>query len=158
MLTNWQTGKYATLMELQNDVAKNSLWRSSIVIIPRSGGSGTHQNKGKSPTTLPTFKRYQPIVFRLNNSGTHDNFGGNGSKSISNSKGQQGQLKDAKADFKRHTKLTTFDRSPKRERSTSSRNYESLNRAKRQLTFDAFNRRRQTNACINCRESWPRIQ
>ncbi len=32
LMTNWQTGKYATLMELQNDVAKISLWRSSTTI------------------------------------------------------------------------------------------------------------------------------
>jgi uncharacterized protein YbdZ (MbtH family) len=48
-MTNWQTGKYDTLMALQNDAAKNSLWRSSAVITPRSGGWNSHHNKGKTP-------------------------------------------------------------------------------------------------------------
>ena len=46
LMTNWQTGKYATLMELQTDAAKNSLWRSSTVITPRTGSSSSHHNKG----------------------------------------------------------------------------------------------------------------
>jgi hypothetical protein len=36
LMTNWQTGKYATLMDLQNVVANNSLWRSSTMITPRT--------------------------------------------------------------------------------------------------------------------------
>ena len=45
-MINWQTVKYVTLIELQNDVAKNSLWRSSTIITPRLGGSNSHHNKG----------------------------------------------------------------------------------------------------------------
>ena len=71
------------------------------------------------------------------------------SKSISNNKGQQGQLKDAKVDFKRHTKSNAFHMGLKRERSASSRHYESWNRVKILLTTDEFNKRRQTHACIN---------
>jgi hypothetical protein len=51
-------------MELQNDVAKNSLWRSSTIITPRSGGSNSHHNKGKAPIMQPTSKRDQPIGFK----------------------------------------------------------------------------------------------
>ena len=79
LMTNWQTGKYATLMELYNDAAKNSLWRSSTIITPRLGGSNTHQNKGKSPMTQPTSKRHHPVVYGRNNSGRHGNFGASGS-------------------------------------------------------------------------------
>jgi hypothetical protein len=41
LMTNWHTGKYATLMDLQNDAAKNSLWRSSTIITPSSYGSNS---------------------------------------------------------------------------------------------------------------------
>jgi hypothetical protein len=97
-------------MELQNDDANNSLWRSSTIITSRSSGSGTHQNKCKSPMTQPSFKRHHPIIFGLNNSSSHVSSRGNGSNGTSNNKGQQGPSKDAKEDFKRHTKSTTFDR------------------------------------------------
>ena len=46
LMTNWQTSKYAPLVDLQNDAAKNSLWRSSTIITPRSGGSTSHHDKG----------------------------------------------------------------------------------------------------------------
>jgi hypothetical protein len=53
LMTNWQTGKYATLMDLQNDAVKNSLWRSSTIITPRTGGSNFHHGKGKAPMPPP---------------------------------------------------------------------------------------------------------
>jgi hypothetical protein len=96
-------------MELQNDVGKNSLWRSSTIITPRSGGLGTRKNKGKSPMTQPTFKRHQPIIYGQDNVGSHGSFGGNGSKGTFNNKKQHEQSKYAQADFTRRTKSTTFD-------------------------------------------------
>ena len=44
LMINWQAGKCASLIALQNDVAMNSLWRSTAVNIPRSGNFGTSQN------------------------------------------------------------------------------------------------------------------
>ncbi len=67
LMSNWQAGKYATLMALQTDAAKNSLWRSSIVITPGIGDSNSHQNKGKSPMTQPNFKRPQLSNFGQKN-------------------------------------------------------------------------------------------
>ena len=64
IMTNWQTGKYATLMELLADAAKNTLWRSSTIITPRLGRSNLHHNKGKAPMMQPTSKRHHPIVFK----------------------------------------------------------------------------------------------
>ena len=64
-MITWQTGKYATLMDLHNDAAKNYLWRSSTIITPRSGGSNSHHGKGKAPMTQPNCKRHQPIVLGL---------------------------------------------------------------------------------------------
>ena len=92
LMTNWQTGKYATLMHLQNDSAKNTLWRSSTIITPRSGGSNSHHNKGKAPMTQPTSKRHQPIVFEQNNSGTcsRGSFEASGRKGISDNMGSWG--------------------------------------------------------------------
>ncbi len=79
-MTNSQSGKYDTLLVLNNDVVNNSLWQSSIMITPIFGGSGTNQNKGKSQMTQPTFKRPQPTNFGQNNSGSHSSFRGVGSK------------------------------------------------------------------------------
>ena len=64
LMTNWKTAKYATLVELQTDVAKNSLWRSSTIITPRQDISNSHHNKGKAPMPQSTSKRHQPIVFK----------------------------------------------------------------------------------------------
>jgi hypothetical protein len=72
--------------------------------------------------TQPTFKQHEPIIYLENNSNRRYNFEGNGIKGISNIKGQQGQSKDAKAEIKRYTKSTTFDRGLKRKRRTSDRN------------------------------------
>jgi hypothetical protein len=79
-------------MALQNDAAKNNLWRSSNVITPKTGGSNTRQNKGKILMTQPSFKRSQPSIFGQNNFGSHGNFGGNAHKGASKSKEPWGQL------------------------------------------------------------------
>ena len=110
LMSNWQSSKYATLMALQTDDAKNSLWRSSTVITPRSGGSSSHQNKGKSPMTQPNFKRPQLSNFGQKNSGSHGSFGGSGQKGASGSKGPWGQSKDDKANFKVSSKSVSFNK------------------------------------------------
>ena len=103
--------------------------------------------------TQPTYKRHQPIVYGQNNFGSHGNFGTNGSKGISNTKGSWGHPKDAKADFKGSSTSTTFDTHLKRERSTSGRSYESWSKAKKRLSFEEINKRRNTSAyCMNCGE------
>ncbi len=110
LMSNWQAGKYATLMALQIDVAKNSLWRSSTVITPRIGGFGSHQNKGKAPMTQPISKRPQLSNFGQRSSGSHGSFGGSGQIGASSSKGPWGQSKDDKADFKGSSKPVSFNK------------------------------------------------
>ena len=61
-------------------------------------------------------------------------------------------FKDAKAYFKGSSKSITFDKHSKRERSANSKNYESWNKAKKRLSTDEINRRRDTSACRNCGE------
>ncbi len=90
LMSNWQASEYATQMALQTNAAKNSLWRSSTVITPRTGGSNTHQNKGKIPITDPSFKRPQPSWFGQNNSCSHGIFAGSGHKGASIIKGPWG--------------------------------------------------------------------
>jgi hypothetical protein len=63
------------LMDLQNVVANNSLWRSSTMITPRTWVSNSHHGKGKAPMTQPTSKRLQPIGFGQNTFGNHGSFG-----------------------------------------------------------------------------------
>jgi hypothetical protein len=152
LMTNWQAGKYDSLISLQNDAAKNSLWRSARVNTPRSGTLANTQNKGKGPMPTPSFK-HQYGSNNQNNRGSFGNFGGNGSKGASSSKGYWGHLKDAKTGFKGSAKSPTSGKQVKRERSTSDlKDYDSWNRAKAKLTADEYNKRRRINACINCGE------
>jgi hypothetical protein len=152
LMSNWQTGKYATLMDLQNDAAKNSLWRSSTIITPRMGGSNNYHGKGKSPMPVPMSKRLQPANFGQNVFGSHGSFGAGSSRGVSNTSKHGVHFKSAKAAFKEPSKSTAFSKHLKRERSDDNKSYDSWNKAKKRLTSDEFNRRRNTNACINCNE------
>jgi len=149
---NWHTGKYATLMDMQNDAAKNSLWRSATIITPRTGGSNSHHDKNKAPMPQTPSKRLQPIAFGPNTFGSHGSFGTSSSKGVSNTMKSWGHPKNAKADFKVSSKSVAFDKHVKRERSDNNKNYDSWNKAKKQLTTDEINRRRNTSACLNCGE------
>jgi hypothetical protein len=100
LMSNRQSRKYVALMALWTDDAKNNFWRSSIVITPGSGGTNTHQNKGKIPMTPPNLKRSQPTSFGQYNFGSHNNFGVGGRKGASSNKGPWGQSKSVKTDFK----------------------------------------------------------
>ncbi len=122
------------------------------MITPKTGGSNTLQNKGKSPMTQPNFKRPQLSNFGQKHFGNHGSFGGSDHKGASGSKGPWGQSKDDKADFKGPSKSTSFNKNMKRERSDSEKNYDSWNKAKKRLTTNEYNRLRKTNACINCGE------
>jgi hypothetical protein len=84
LMTNWQTGKYATLMDLQTTDAKQSLWRSSRVITPMSDSSSSHHNKGKTLMLQSTSKRHYPIVFKHHTPSSHGSFGASGSNDTSN--------------------------------------------------------------------------
>ena len=154
LMPNCQTGKYATLVYLQNDATKNYLWRSSTIITPRSSGSNSYHGKGKAPVTQPISKRHQPIVFGQNNFGSHDsNYGASSSKCFPSNVRSWGRPKDAKSDFKGSSKSTTFDKhSTKRERSANNKNYYSWNKAKKRLSTDEINRRGNISACMNCGE------
>ncbi len=77
LTTDSQTGKSATLMALHNDTGKNSFWRSSTLIID-IGGSGIHQNNGKSSMRPPTFRQPQPAHFGQNNCASHVSLKNNG--------------------------------------------------------------------------------
>ena len=56
-MTNWHACKYDSLIALQYDDAKNSLWRSAAVNIPRNCSSATTQNTGEAPEPSPSYKR-----------------------------------------------------------------------------------------------------
>ncbi len=103
------------------------------MITPRTGGSSSHQNKGKSPMTQPNFKRPQLSNLGQKKSGSHGSFGGSGQKGASSSKGPWGQSKDDKADFKGPSKPVSFNKNTKRERSETEKNFDSWNKAKKRL-------------------------
>jgi len=109
LMTNWQTGKYDSLLTLQNGAAKNSVWCSTAVNIPRNSSSATTQNKGKASMPMPPYKRSHGSIGQSSH-GSHNNFGGNGSKGVFASKLNWGQRKDAKADFKSPSKSYNYDK------------------------------------------------
>ncbi len=139
-------------MELQNDAAKNSLWRSSTNIIPRVSGSNAHHGKGKAPMPVPMSKRPQTTGFGQNTFGSHGSFGASTSKGVFDTMKAGGHFKNAKADFKESAKSITFNKQSKRERNGNGKNYDSWNKTKKRLTIDEFNHRRNTCACMNCGE------
>jgi len=57
LMTNSQASKYDSLLTLQNDAAKNSLWRSAAVNIPRNSSSATTQNRDKAHMPMTSYKR-----------------------------------------------------------------------------------------------------
>ena len=101
---------------------------------------------------MPPYKRSHDNIGQSNH-GSHTNFGVNGSKGASASKSNWGQPKDVKANFKSPSKSYNSNKQIKYEKSGSeSKNYDSCNNVKARLVDDEFNKRRRTNACINCGE------
>jgi hypothetical protein len=152
LMTNWQTGKYATLMDLQNDAANNFLWRSSTIITPRTCGSNSHHGKGKAPMPQLTSKKLQVVGLGQHYFGSHGSFGANSNKGVSNTMKSWGHPKNAKADFKESSRSVTFNKQVKRERNDNNKNYDSWNKTEKRLTTDEINRRRNTSACMNYSE------
>jgi hypothetical protein len=102
-MTNWEAVKYDFLLTLQNGAAKNSLWRSTAVNIPRNSSSATTHNKGKTPMPMPPYKFSHGNIGQSSH-GNHNNFGANGSKCASACESNWGQPKDAKEDLKSPSK------------------------------------------------------
>ena len=100
----------------------------------------------------PTSNRLQLIGFGQNTFGSHGSFGASNNKGVSNTMKSWAHPMKAKADFKGSSKSATFDKHFKRERSDNNKNYDSWNKAKKRLTTDEINRRRNTSACLNCGE------
>ena len=85
LMTNEHAVKYDSLLFLQNDAAKNSLWRSAAVNIPRKSSFATTQNMDKAPMPMPSYKRPHGCIGQSSH-GSHNTFGGNGSTGASCSK------------------------------------------------------------------------
>jgi hypothetical protein len=83
-MTSLQARKYDSLIALQNDDAKHSLWRSTAVHTPRSGSFATTKNIGKIFMPTPSYKRPHGSIGKSSHV-NHGSFGGNGSKGVSNS-------------------------------------------------------------------------
>jgi hypothetical protein len=85
LMTNWPANKYESLLTLHNDTAKNSLWRSAAVNLPRNSSSANTQNRGKEAMPMPSYKRRHGNIGQ-SNYGSHNKFRVNGSKGTSGSK------------------------------------------------------------------------
>jgi hypothetical protein len=97
-------------------------------------------------------KRLQPAGFVQNIFLSHGNFGASITKGVSYTIKSCGHPKNAKAGFKYSSRSVTFNKQVKRERNDNSKNNDSWNKAKKRLTTDEINRRRNTSACMNCGE------
>jgi hypothetical protein len=98
LMTGWQASKYTSLTALQNDAAKDSLWRSTAVHIPRSGNYGTTQNKGKASMPMPSYMRPHGNIGH-NSHGSYASFENHGSKGAYGIKVSCGHPKNAKTGF-----------------------------------------------------------
>jgi hypothetical protein len=132
LMTNWQVGKYMNLIALQNDAAKNSLWRASS----SASGSSTPSNSYTDRQPKPQTKQWpKPSKTDTKQWSKTSKWSPKGSASTEWSKGKS-------ADPKGKRKVA-FEK---------DKSFESWNKAKGKLTDDEYNKRRRTNACINCGE------
>ena len=84
-MTKWQASKYVSLITLQNDAAKNSLWRSAAVNLPRNSSSATTINRGKTHVPMPSYKRPHGNIGQSSHD-SQSSFERNGSKGASGMK------------------------------------------------------------------------
>jgi len=101
---------------------------------------------------MPPYKRSHGRIGQSSH-GSHNNFGGNGSKSAFGRKLNWGHSKDVKADFKSPRGLTFLTKkgsTRKLRRVLKATTRET--RLRQKIIEDELHKRRQTNACINCGE------
>jgi hypothetical protein len=92
LMTKLHARKYDSLIDLQNDATKNSLWRSAAVNTPRNDSFATTHNKSKVTMPMPSYKRPH-VKIGQSNHGSYGSFGGNGSKCAFNSITTWGNLR-----------------------------------------------------------------
>jgi hypothetical protein len=141
--TNWQTSKYLSIIALHNDAAKDSLWRPTSAFTHRTNSNINGNRKGKGVAFIPSFKN--PI-------GSSGNFSNNGSKQFSDSKKMSKSKNGASTSKSFTTKSVGIDKKSKRKVAFTNKPFESYNKAKSKLNEEEYNKRRRTNACINCGE------
>jgi hypothetical protein len=142
LMTNWQSGKYLSIIALQNDAAKNSLWRSTSSLTMSTNNSNSGERKGKGAAFPNNFKK---------SNGSNGSFSSNNNKGFSVTK-KWSKSKDGASGSKGFTKSAGIDKGSKRKVSFTEKPYEAWNKAKSKLTEEEYNKRRRTNACINCGE------
>jgi hypothetical protein len=133
LMTNWQMGKYLSLISLQNDAAKNSLWRASSSLASGSNtpsNSNTDRQQPKQPTKQwPKSSKNDSKQWSKTSK-----WSPKGNASTEWSKGKSADSKKRKVAFEK------------------DKPFESWNKAKDKLTEEEYNKRRRTKACINCGE------
>jgi hypothetical protein len=153
LMTNWQTGKYATITALQTDAAKNAMWRNTSAYANGSG-NGDRKSKGSNGSS-PGYNG------NGNNNGSGSRNGSSNEKGSSNRQ-NNGKYSKSYANKDKWAKIKTdpnakapVDKSGKRKVSfsdTNNKGFDQWNKAKSKLTEEEFNKRRRTFACINCGE------
>ncbi len=135
-MTNWQRNKYPSLLALQNDAAKNSLWRASSSL---ASGLST-------PSNSYTERQPKPATKQWPKSPKNDSKQWSKATKWSSKGGASGGASGG-ADPKK-----TFDPKKRKVAFEKDKFFDSRNKAKGKLTDDEYNKRRITNACINCGE------
>jgi hypothetical protein len=132
LMTNWQMGKYVSLISLQNDAAKNSLWRASSSL-PSGSSTPSNSNNDRQPKQQTKQWPKSPKNDSKHWSKT-SKWSPKGNASVEWSKGKSADANKRKVVFEK------------------DKSFESWNKAKGKLTDVEYNKRRRTNACINCGE------
>ena len=115
-MTNSQTGKYVSIIALQNDASKNSLWCSTSSLGANS--SSNTNKKGIGATFTPSFKK---------SNSSSGSFKGSGSKVFFESK-KWSKYKDGSSNSKGFTKSLGSVKGSKRKVSFKEKLFESWNK------------------------------
>ncbi len=130
-MTNWQCGKYNSIIALQDDAAKNSLWRAPS----SASGASTPTNSFTDRQAKTTATKHWP-------------------KSNKNDTKQWSKAPkwSSKGGASADSKGKSFDSKKRKVALEKDKPFESWNKAKDKLTEEEYNKRRRTKACINCGE------
>ena len=135
-MTNWQCNKYPSLIALQNDAAKNSLWRASSSLASSSS----------TPSNSYTDRQPKPATKQWPKSSKNDSKQWSKATKWSSKGGASGGASggaDPKKNFDPKKRKVAFEK---------EKSFDYWNKGKGKLTEDEYNKRRRTNACINCGE------
>ena len=142
-MSNWNSNKYLGLIDLQNDAAKDSLWRSTASLSLRATTKSTGQTStDRSSFTTKTFSNGNGNGNSSKKKSKGQWKGRNGNGGGKNGTGGSASASDGKSNGKRKVTFSNF----------STKENDSWKKARAKLTTEEYYKRRKTKSCINCGE------